>query len=430
METHSITTKIMFKNWHYDFSKNDVPSIFSSENPSDEIYGGFPQIINLKNIETSIEFNRFLLDKYIYNDFNINRKNNEISKLRIENLLNSLKIFLNWLTQNLINWKDELTTSEESPIKLYQKYLIDLIEEEKIEYSTATTYYRDVTMLYEWAVSRRIIDTLPFEYNINYNNNYRIDRITAKTQPIRKNFSSTLKIPKKYKSKKTKFLSSYTPEEYYELINTKYCKTPTRQIWIKLAKEYGLRRNEIININEDIIDDAKNGLYQVIGKGNKLREIYFKKEIINEIINYCNSHQRKIALKKHYLINDYTSSPPLFLNNKGIRIKPKSLSNIIYPAKEELSSKGFHFNKTFHDLRATYAVERFLELLKNGFDLDAIELIISDELGHSLFETTKRYLRIIKAREAWAIQSGIANVIKIEHMNENDDAEDILNDFL
>ncbi len=37
------------------------------------------------------------------------------------------------------------------------------------------------------------------------------------------------------------------------------------QLWIKLAKEYGLRRIEIVRINEDICD-AVNGLYVVTGK--------------------------------------------------------------------------------------------------------------------------------------------------------------------
>ena len=58
---------------------------------------------------------------------------------------------------------------------------------------------------------------------------------------------------------KFKILSSYTPEEYEQLINSDYCQNKNRKLWIKLAKEYGLRRIEIAGINEDICD-CKDGL--------------------------------------------------------------------------------------------------------------------------------------------------------------------------
>ena len=87
------------------------------------------------------------------------------------------------------------------------------------------------------------------------------------------------------------------------------------------------------------------------------------------------------------------------------------------------------FDKTFHDLRATYAVERVMNLLKQGIKIEHIEFIITDELGHNLFETTKRYLQTRSARLNWINQSGIGDVLNnIEIADENQ--KDTLDDFL
>ncbi|MEK5768436.1 site-specific integrase, partial [Acinetobacter schindleri] len=121
-------------------------------------------------------------------------------------------------------------------------------------------------------------------------------------------------------------------------------------------------------------------------------EIYFQKSILNEIIKYCNSDDRRLAVQKYFKKNGYTLSPPLFLNNKGERITFKTITNIIYPVKDELKEQGIIFNKTFHDLRATYALNRVMELWNKGIDMEHIRFVVSDELGHVLFETTKKYL--------------------------------------
>ena len=430
MKTLTIYLKIFLKDLDYEFLDTNDIKIISEEEAIDSLYEKFPQIINLENIDTSIEFNKFLIDKYRYNNFNINSNGKEISRLRIVNIQNSLVRFLDWLTQNNINWKVELTTTDETPIKLYQKYLIDQIQEGVIQYGTATTYLGDVIMLFEWALSRNLIEALPFEYNIYHYTNHNSNIVTSKRSPSKQIYSAKIRIPKKYKNIKNKFLSAFTTEEYNHFTNTEYCQSQARKIWIKLAKEYGLRRNEIININEDILDENKQGLYDVIGKGNKKRKVYFKEKILKEIKEYSNCKQRKLALQKLYLESGYTTYPPLFLNNEGKRILASSLSNIMYPARAELAAKGIKFNKTFHDLRATYAVERVLELLQKGLDFEDMKFVISDELGHSLFETTKKYLRIKNARETWSEQSGVADMIDITELTNPKYTEDILDDFL
>lgn len=420
----------MLKEFKYNISSTGDVDLTFSENNIDKSYNNFPQILHLHNLKTSIEFNKFLLDKFRFNNFNISGKSDKISLLRIKSIQNSLTIFLNWVTENNINWKDELAVSDETPIHLYRNHLINLIIDNKILYSTSLTYLGDIRMLYEWAVHKNIISKLPFDYTIIHVKNYNSKLINSKGAPSRQVVSANLKIPKKYKDINIKKLSAYSEKEYQLLINCDYCKTPARQLWIKLAKEYGLRRIEIINLNEDILNYNNNGLYKVIGKFQKKREIYFKQEILKEIQVYCNIRSRKIALDKYYIANGYTDQSPLFLNNKGERITPTTISNIIYPARDEIVQSGYKFNKTFHDLRATYAVERVTDLMKQGLDFEHIQFVISDELGHNLFETTKKYLMTKKVRENCIDNNVVGRIFKDEHLFGNSENKGLLDDFL
>lgn len=431
METSSILPSIFLKDFQYEILEDTDVKILSKQRPEHEFYSNFPQIINLSNIEVSIEFNLFLIDKFRFNNFSANKSKagDEISILRIKSIQTALTVFLNWLTKNKINWKDENYLDNEDPVSLFKNYLIDRIisQDKHLEYETAKRYLDDIKMLFEWAVHKNIITRLPFTYSFHYNSNEHSSTITSKKAPIFQNVTRSIKIPKKYKDIKNKKLSAYTPEEYSNLINTQYCQSQNRQIWIKLARYYGLRRTEIINLNEDILDESKNGLYKVTGKFSKKREIYFKQNILDEIKEYCNTRSRKISLQKYFEKNKYTPTPPLFINNQGNRVSHSTITNIIYPAKSELRKNGIKFDKTFHDLRATYALYRFMELMKKGIDMQHIEFVITDELGHNLFETTKKYLTTKKARESWMTESNIGDVLNnIDFYRD----EEILNDFL
>src|SRR5690606_7055741 len=118
----------------------------------------------------------------------------------------SLTVFLNWLTENNFNWKDEFYIDNEDPINFFKKYLIDRItsEENHISYDSAKLYLNDVKMLYEWAAHNHIIDRLPFEYYTSYYANEQSKKITSRAAPLIQVTSSSISIPKKYKGIKNK----------------------------------------------------------------------------------------------------------------------------------------------------------------------------------------------------------------------------------
>lgn len=431
MKSIGILANIMLKEFNYKVLDNKDIEYSSNERKEDRLEK-FPQIFNFENLETSIEFNRFLLDKFLENNFNVNSNGQEVTIGRIKSLRNSLIKFLNWLTANQINWKDHHYLKYELPIYKYRNYLIDEIKRvnSPIKYSTANTNLGDVRMLYEWAKSKNVIEELPFSYQIIYAPTSNNNRISSRAPKIKKMLSADITIPKKYIQPSSKELSAYTEQEYNLLINSEYCQAKSRQLWIKLAKEYGLRRIEIANLNQDILNDEYKGTYKVTGKFQKQRGIYFKEEILEEIKDYCNSKSRKLALNKYYENKGFTNAPPLFLNNKGDRINEATISNIIYPVKDELGNKGFIFDKTFHDLRATYAVNRLIELLKDQVNLDDMKYALQDELGHTLFDTTKRYLRVNRLRGDWSHTSGAGDYLSKVKGVESSDEGNILDDLI
>ncbi len=117
MKTKAISLNIFLKDCQYEILGSDDIKILSEQRPEHEDYSNFPQLINLDNIETSIEFNLFLIEKFRFNDFapNKRQRKKEITKLRLNSLITSLTVFLNWVTENNIDWKDESYIDDEDP---------------------------------------------------------------------------------------------------------------------------------------------------------------------------------------------------------------------------------------------------------------------------------------------------------------------------
>ena len=154
MKTAVISLDIFLKSCEYEIKNTCDIEISSEQNTATEDYSNFPQLINLDDIETSIEFNLFLIEKFRFNDFSANKTKtgSEITKLRIKSLITSLRLFLTWLIENNVDWKDETYIDDEDPINQFKNHLIDRIksDDNPISYESANAYLQDVKMLYEW----------------------------------------------------------------------------------------------------------------------------------------------------------------------------------------------------------------------------------------------------------------------------------------
>ncbi|OWZ83387.1 tyrosine-type recombinase/integrase [Natranaerobius trueperi] len=136
----------------------------------------------------------------------------------------------------------------------------------------------------------------------------------------------------------------------------------------ELLKSSGCRRKELLNLNiEDV--DLEDRVANVIGKGNKPREVEFSEE--------CS------FLLKKYLKTRQDDNPALFISRLGRRLSESRLYKII---KQLGESAGFKDRITPHIFRHTYATNEY----SKGNQLSKI----GRKMGHANLRATTIYAHI------------------------------------
>ena len=135
-----------------------------------------------------------------------------------------------------------------------------------------------------------------------------------------------------------------------------------------LAVSCGLRRAEISAIN---IENIKGRKLTVIGKGNKARDTYLTKTVLNALSAWRN----QLPVKKGALFVHVTRSDKIQADRLGV----KGVHYVIQKIQRDCKINQF----TTHDLRRTFATT----LLQFNNDIFTVQ----DLLGHSSPTTTKRY---------------------------------------
>lgn len=142
----------------------------------------------------------------------------------------------------------------------------------------------------------------------------------------------------------------------------------------------GLRVAELARLDRDQLKIKKNTKFleiSVIGKGRKVRTVYFS--------------DRAITWIRKYLENRFDLDPALFINyNPGKaddegdrRLSIRSIENIV---KKYIKITGLPILSSPHTLRHSYATD----LLAQGVDLR----LVQEFLGHSNISTTQIYTHV------------------------------------
>lgn len=141
---------------------------------------------------------------------------------------------------------------------------------------------------------------------------------------------------------------------------------------MELLYTTGIRVSELVNIKREDISLNEHEI-KVLGKGNKVRIVYFDKVCFKYLDCY---------LKRFSEINK-RNSEYLILNHLGCQITTRGIALIIDKLVQKTSIKK---NVSPHVLRHTFATH----LLNNGCDL----LTVQELLGHSSISTTGIYTHV------------------------------------
>jgi integrase/recombinase XerC len=149
---------------------------------------------------------------------------------------------------------------------------------------------------------------------------------------------------------------------------------------LELFYSAGIRLSELTGLNLEAIDDAQE-LLKIHGKGRKIRIVPVGRQALTALKAYLE--------KRDPLLRPEANRPdsPVFLNNTGRRLTPRSVQRILDRA---VLASGINRKIGPHALRHSFATH----LMDAGADLRSIQEL----LGHESLSTTQKYTAVSVSR--------------------------------
>ena len=262
----------------------------------------------------------------------------KVNKKYSDNTINSYKEdileFYNIIDKEIININEE-------KIRIYLSYLYD-------------------KKLNRNSVSRKLSGVRSF-YNYLYNMDI-----------VNKNYFKDVHNPKKIKN-----LPHYLKEdEIDKLFDIPDISEPLGQrnlLLIEMLYATGVRVSELVNIKIKDIDKYNDSI-KIIGKGKKMRIVYFGSFCKHSLDVYLNSGRKEL---------DKKDSEYLFLNKNGNKLSDRMVRNIL---DDLIIKSGVNKHAYPHMIRHTFATD----LLNSGADL----MTVKELLGHENIDTTSIYTHV------------------------------------
>jgi len=302
-----------------------------------------------------------------------------------------------------------MNNNKNKPLIDYLNDFLDYLEIEKgLSDKTQENYKRFLNKFFKWLVANRLDNLTPCQLTVDHIWQYRVylsrhvNLITKKnlkksTQNyylialrslleffIEKKINSLsptlIKLAKDKGDKEIKFLNL---EQIEKLLLSpdinKIIGLRDRAILESLFST-GLRVAELINLNQEqfkIKEQTKNLEISIIGKGNKIRTVYFSERAVQWLKKYL---EKRKDLDKALFIN-YKRGEEKKDNQR--RLTTKSIEDIV---KKYIKIAGLPIMATPHTIRHSYATD----LLTQGVDLRMVQ----EFLGHKNIITTQIYTHI------------------------------------
>lgn len=246
-------------------------------------------------------------------------------------------------------WLDE-TPCENVDFQKLREYLVFI---QKFDYKKTT-------------VSRKISALRTF-----YKYLYKIQKMDF--NPV-----ESLASPKKPKTL-PKFLTTYEVEQILNNVNIETPSGYRNKTILELLWATGMRISELSGLNFENLNLDENEI-RVFGKGAKERIVLISERAKSYLIRYIETARPLIA--KGY-DTSYNEQSPVFINNTGYRLQPKTVSKVINDIVEKIKLPK---HVTPHVFRHSFATH----LLESGADLR----VVQELLGHASISNTQIYTHI------------------------------------
>ena len=195
---------------------------------------------------------------------------------------------------------------------------------------------------------------------------------------IDSNPAMNLNAPKRPKQL-PKFL---TPYEVEQILNNTKIETPAgyrNKAILELLWASGMRVSELSGLNFGDLN-LENNEIRVFGKGAKERIILITDRAKSYLERYINTARALVA--KGYRA-DESEEAPVFINNTGFRLQPRTIRNVINEIVEKIELPK---HVTPHVFRHSFATH----LIENGADLR----VVQELLGHASISNTQIYTHV------------------------------------
>ena len=256
----------------------------------------------------------------------------------VNSYLSDINIFLEYLKESKINYKDVNC----EVIRTYLKYL----DEAKYKSSSIN----------------RLLSSLNDYYNY-----------LVKMKYVKYNYFKDINRPRKEK----KLPNFINYEEYMTLIKqiekeeNEFLRT-RNLLFLEILFDTGLRVSEAVNIKLSDINKSECSI-RVLGKGKKERIVYFGEYALSYLNDYMTIRVGINSLDKNYL----------FLNKNYTKLTRRGAEYLINSVTKQALLKQ---KVTPHTLRHSFATE----MLNNGCDIRSIQEL----LGHKSLSTTGIYTHV------------------------------------
>lgn len=411
----------------------------------------FPLLISDTRLKECLEANLFLDYRY-KGKFIPPQKGGQKNLLggvqvkTIKSIANSLKAFLTWFESEKLSFDSlyAVSITDEAkqwlPAYRYRKHLIIKVNNRELDLDTANLYIAHVRQFYEWAYQTKRMEKLPFKYKnkIVRKNKTNSEFDLLFSSPFQSRgievTTSDLKIPRKHKQKRFNTeLTPFNKDEINLLFSTKYIKGGARRLWCELGLFCGLRAVDIVELEDtDIVDISlcNTDVFTVslTGKQNKSRKIHVARSLMGRLWDYKVSAVRLSRIAKWEIRFGTEPTKKLFINRSGNKLNTGSITNIPSKVNAELSDSPLKLERSFHDLRATFATSLAMQMLKQNLPLGFLQYKLMQLMGHNQFSTTEKYINMArstsfnKQMSCWVegIFKGIEDEIKKERKKEKE----------